>query len=121
MLQFFTLGLGVSVAPPPEPITVRGGLLSVDVPKTILSGAGDDTVSSSFALPNGSTRITYQFIGTISDVDLLGSLDGTHFSVLENQSSAGVFTIQTNCTFIAARVNTGSGVSATIIAKREKL
>ncbi len=121
MLQFFTLGLGVSTAPPPDPIEVKGSLLSIDTPKTILSDVGNDSISSSFALPLGSTRITYQVSGTVSDVDLLGSLDGTHFSVLDNQSSAGIFTIQTNVTFIAARVNTGSGVSVIVIPKREKL
>ena len=121
-IQFLTSGLGLGQAPLSDPITsAKAGMLYLNVPKEILSDGVDDDISNPYPLPNGSTKISYQFAGTVSDVDLLGSLDGTHFVVIANKLAAGVYTIFTNVTFIAARVNTGSGVSVVVIAQREKL
>jgi len=120
-IQILTSGLGESESPP-SPITGRkGSLLYINIPKTILSGAASEDVSNSYPLPNGTTKINYQFIGTISDADLLGSLDGIHFSVIANVTEAGIGSIFSNITFIAARINTGSSASVVVTAKREKL
>lgn len=121
MIQFFTSGLGVGEAPPPGPISVKGSMLYRNVPKVILEDGEDDSVSESFPLPNGSTSLTWKVEGTVSDIDLLGSLDGIHFSVISNKSASGAFTIRSNVTFIATRVNTGSGVQVTVTATRKKL
>ena len=96
-------------------------MLHINVPKVILEGGSDGSISEGFALPNGSTSLTWRAEGTISDIDLLGSLDGEHYHVLSNKLTDGSYTIQTNVTFVATRVNTGSGVTVTVTATRTKL
>lgn len=123
IIQLLTVGLGgAGVTPDPTIIiTGKGRLLHLNLPKVILEDGEDTDVSLGYALPNGSTSLTWKVEGTVSDIDLLGSLDGEHYSVISNQTTDGAFSIQTNVTFIATRVNTGSGVTVTVTATRKKL
>lgn len=110
--------------PPPPPVvsTIAGCSLYLSVPKLLLEGAGSNDESNIFALPAKGQLISWQCIGTVSDVDLQGSEDGgVTWFVLDNMTSATLKTFYGFAPLVKIVVNSGTNVSTYLIVKGKKL
>jgi len=119
--QILTSGLFAAEAPIPPHVPSGGASLSGGISYLILDDVDGPAESSIFALQSDVTKLTWELTGSVSDADLEGSLDATHFAIIDSASAAGVRTIFTNVPFFRIVINTGTGVSARLVPKREKL
>jgi len=123
-IQYITSGLGSGDEPPPEPpspVPPTGAGLSDGISYVVVDNENGPFTSAYFVLPTGSTKITWSLEGTVSAASLEGSLDHVHFAVIDSASSVGARTLATNVPFFRIVITTGEGVTARIVAKREKL
>lgn len=120
LTQLLTSGLSLGDPLPPDEPDVSGGALQLDVPLEVVFEEAAPYTSLSFSVPPGMTRLTWQCLGTLSDVDLEGSLDNIHFSVIDNMDDALVQSLVTGVCFLRITINTGDPVTVIITAKREK-
>ena len=112
--------LNTIASTPVADVLSGAGLISLGVPATILSAAGDGDESAVYVLPTRSNQLTWQITGTVTEVDLLGSLDGQNWATLDTATTAGIRAIAVNVAFVKASVATGSNIGVLVIAKREK-
>lgn len=123
-IQYITSGLGSGDEPPPEPpspVPPTGAGLSDGISYVVVDNENGPFTSAYFVLPTGSTKITWSLEGTVTAADLEGSLDHVHFAVIDSASAAGIRSLFTNVPFFRIVITTGEGVTARIVAKREKL
>ena len=123
-IQYITSGLGSGETPIPDhpsPVPPPGSLLGGGIDYVIVDNENGPFTSDYFALPSTCTKLSWSLEGTVSAASLEGSLDRIHFAVIDSASAAGVRTVFTNAPFFRIVITTGSGVTARLVPKREKL
>ena len=111
-VQILTGGLSFEPPPPPTPGAASvGGLLNVGVKQQL-------TPNISYAIPSSCTSISLQTVGA-GVVDVYGSFDNIHWSVIASFTFGDLITIQTGIVFIQAV--TESLADIYVIPRREKL
>jgi|SRR5215471_1057183 len=122
LIQFITTGLSANDVPPPIVPRTSGGGLPLDFPVEVVTNQNAPYTGNAIAVPSGTTRITWSTYGiSVSDIALQGSLDGVHFANIDTMSAFGAQTVVSGTCFLRVVITTGTGVSVTITAKREKL
>lgn len=119
LVQLLTTGLNLAAPPPPPLEQAQVFSLNMNVPLEIVV-EGDEDESEAFAIPSEADTLSWQVIGDVADIDLMGSLDGgTHFHVVDNQIAAGIYTVTKGIPIVKIRLNTGTGpISVVLTAKR---
>lgn len=118
-IQILTGGLG-SGSPIPPPYTVMDNgftFLNLNRPYLLFEGGASEQETGVYKLPTRTTSITWELSGTVTDVELHGSLDGVHFSAIDSADAVGDKTVKTNVTSFKIVIIDGSDVACTITPK----